>query len=151
MDTRVAIILNIYRASNLLERVGRDLVSEVGLSSVQQWFILGELYRKGERSLKDFTYNLLVTKQNITGMIKRLKEGGYVTTREDADDRRITRVKLTDLGTQTVERLIEAGNASNESTFKPFTGEELGRFADMLERLVGNLHPCKEEGPYWAK
>jgi hypothetical protein len=39
----------------------------------------------------------------------------------------------------------------NESTFKSFTGDELGRFADMLVRLAFSLHPCKEEGLYWAK
>lgn len=130
------IVLNIYRSSNLLERLGRGMVNEVGLCSVQQWFILGVLYRQGELSLKELTNNLLVTKQNITGMVQRLKQGGYLSAWEDADDRRITRVGLTDLGRQAFEELYHTSSLSNTSTFASFSGEELSRLSESLEKLV---------------
>ncbi|CAH1199301.1 Transcriptional activatory protein BadR [Paenibacillus plantiphilus] len=133
------IVLNVYRCSNLLERVGRGLVNEVGLCSVQQWFILGVLYRQGELSLKDLTNNLLVTKQNITGMVQRLKQGGYLSAWEDPADRRITRVGLTDLGRQVFEELFHSSSASNEDTFSSFSREEVEQLSELMAKLVNVL------------
>lgn len=133
------IVLNVYRSSNLLDRVGRGLVNEVGLCSVQQWLILGVLYRQGELSLKDLTNNLLVTKQNITGMVQRLKQGGYLSAWEDAEDRRITRVGLTDLGRQVFEELFHSSRASNEDTFSSFSTEEVERLSELMAKLVDVL------------
>ncbi|MBW7475425.1 MarR family transcriptional regulator [Paenibacillus oenotherae] len=138
------IVLNIYRASNLLERVGRGLVNDVGLCSVQQWFILGMLYRQGELSLKDLTNNLLVTKQNITGMVQRLKQSGHLTTWEDAGDRRVTRVGLTELGRQKFEELVHSSGLSNKQTFAQYTDEELEQLSAALEKLVVVLQQQSE-------
>lgn len=145
MDKSKEIVLNIYRASNLFERLGRVMAVEVGLSSVQQWFILGALYRQGEMALKDFSRDLLVTKQNITGMVKRLKDGGYLTTSEDTADRRITRARITDKGRDAFERLVELSKASNSVTFGGFAGEELGTLAGLLERLVADMQAPRED------
>lgn len=136
---RKEIIMNTFRASQLLHNTGRKLVADQGLTSVQQWFILSTLFREGELALKDLTNNMLVSKQNMTGMVKRLKQGGYVTTFEDPEDRRITRVSITDQGIRVFENLLGDSVVSNERTFAGFTADELSVFANLIERLVGDL------------
>jgi len=134
------IVLNIFRASNLLERVGRKMTAQVGLSSVQQWFILGALLKEGDQSIKELRQNTLVTKQNMTGMVERLKQSGHVATEEDSDDRRITRVSLTPKGRETLLQLRAISVASNVEMFESFAAPQLASLDAMISRLVGVLN-----------
>lgn len=139
-ELRAGIVLDLFRASNLLERVGRNLASQVGLATVQQWLLLGTISMEGEPSLKQLAENTLVTKQNITGMVERLKQGGYIDTFEDSADRRMTRVKLLPPGEQALDSIDPITDRSNEETFKDFTPHELEQFASFLRRLVKGLN-----------
>jgi DNA-binding MarR family transcriptional regulator len=132
------IVVNIFRCSNLLERIGRKLVSEVGLTSVHQWFILSAL-STGDLSLKQLGKNTLVTKQNMTGMIERLKQGQYVTTYEAQSDRRITLVSLTDKGIQALHHLDHCSIANNEASFEHIKLDELSSFNQCLKQLIDNM------------
>ena len=139
-ELRAGIVLDLFRASNLLERVGRKLAAEAGLSTVQQWLLLGTISVEGELSLKDLREHTQVTKQNITGMVERLKQGGYIHTYEDSADRRITRVKLTDKGEKVLDIIEPMTNVSNEKSFVGFNREELENLSAYLRRLVNDLN-----------
>jgi DNA-binding MarR family transcriptional regulator len=135
-----SIVVNIFRCSNLLERIGRKLVSEVGLTSVHQWFILSSLASSGDLSLKKLGNNTLVTKQNMTGMIERLKQGRFVTTYEAPEDRRVTLVALTDKGRKALEHLDSFGTKNNETSFEHLHLEELTSFNRCLQQLIKNMN-----------
>jgi DNA-binding MarR family transcriptional regulator len=134
-----SIVVNIFRCSNLLERIGRKLVSEVGLTSVHQWFILSAL-SNGDLSLKQLGKNTLVTKQNMTGMIERLNQGQYVTTYEALGDRRVTMVSLTVKGKQALKHLDRFGIANNDASFEHIKLEELSSFNRCLQQLIENMN-----------
>lgn len=136
---RGSIVTNMFRCCNLLERFARRLASEAGLTSVHQWFILAALSSGEALSLKQLGRNTLVTKQNMTGMIERLKQAGYVATCEAEDDRRITLVKMTEEGKRIFARIDCLGAKCNETTFATFTQEEIAAFHDYLERIVASL------------
>ncbi|KQU25067.1 MULTISPECIES: MarR family winged helix-turn-helix transcriptional regulator [Priestia] len=138
-DFQVNTVLNIFRASNLLSRIGGKLTVKVGLTSVQQWILLGAISKQEGLSLKELREDTLVTKQNISSMVDRLRQAGYVTTYEDLSDRRITRVKLTEQGKLILEALKPLTDASNDRTFEVFEPEELVLFASLIERLVTHL------------
>ncbi|MBU8589275.1 MarR family winged helix-turn-helix transcriptional regulator [Priestia megaterium] len=139
-DFQVNTVLNIFRASNLLSRIGGKLTVKVGLTSVQQWILLGAISKQEGLSLKELREDTLVTKQNISSMVDRLRQAGYVTTYEDLSDRRITRVKLTEQGKLILEALKPLTNVSNDRTFEVFEPEELVLFASLIERLVTHLN-----------
>ncbi|RED61723.1 MarR family winged helix-turn-helix transcriptional regulator [Cohnella lupini] len=134
-----SIVVNIFRCSNLLERLGRKLASEVGLTSVHQWFILSAL-SNGDLSLKQLGKNTLVTKQNMTGMIERLKQGQFVSTYEAHDDRRITLVSLTDKGRSALQHLDRFGITNNEASFEHIKLDELSSFNRCLQQLIENMN-----------
>ncbi|QJD82231.1 MarR family winged helix-turn-helix transcriptional regulator [Cohnella herbarum] len=132
------VVMNIFRCSNLLERVGRKLVAKVGLTSVHQWFILAALSAE-DLSLKQLGKNTHVTKQNMTGMIERLKHNEYVTTYEAQEDRRITLVRLTEKGKQALAQLDGMGYQSNQESLNCLRLEELNSFNGCLLKLIENM------------
>src|SRR5699024_1684976 len=90
-----AVELEIVRAANLLERLGGQYASTVGLGSVQQYMLLSMLNKQDTLSMSDLRENTLVTKQAITGLIDRMKKQGYIETRKDKKDGRKTIVQMT--------------------------------------------------------
>src|SRR5690242_698589 len=105
MDTEVCMVnvktnitLDFLRISNLLNRYGAKMVSEVGLNSIQQWVILKTIIERGDISIGELKEEMLVTKQNMTGMINRLQQSNLVTLFQDSEDKRRTRVKITEEG-----------------------------------------------------
>ncbi|MEP9409028.1 MarR family winged helix-turn-helix transcriptional regulator [Peribacillus frigoritolerans] len=139
MDSKVKIIMNLLRTSTLLNRVGLKLVEGTDLASVQQWQLLGIIDRNEGISLAKLCEETLVTKQNITGLVERLRKAGVITTWTDSNDKRITRVGITSKGKETMEEMKPRTEMSNNTTFADFSEEELDMFDNMLERLVTSL------------
>lgn len=139
MDSKVKIIMNLLRTSTLLSRTGIKLVEGTKLASVQQWQLLGIIDRNEGISLAKLCEETLVTKQNITGLVDRLRKAELITTWTDSNDKRITRVGITSKGKETMEEMKPRTEMSNNTTFADFSDEELDQFDDMLERLVNSL------------
>ena len=97
LDARI--VVEIFRAANLLAKAGNRLAGALGLTQ-QQWVLLAAIAR-GKREglpLSVLGRNLLVTKANITGMVDRLERDGYVAREAHPSDRRVTRARLTPRG-----------------------------------------------------
>jgi DNA-binding MarR family transcriptional regulator len=139
MDSKIKIIMNFLRASTLLNRTGLKLVEGTDLASVQQWQLLGIIDRNEGISLAKLCEETLVTKQNITGLVERLRKADLITTWTDSNDKRITRVGITSKGKDTMEKMKPRTEMSNNTTFADFTKEELNMFDDMLERFTTSL------------
>ncbi|WP_204604474.1 MarR family winged helix-turn-helix transcriptional regulator [Cohnella boryungensis] len=133
------IVINLFRCSNLLERIGRKLAAEAGLTSVHQWFILSAL-EAGDLSLKQLGQNTQVTKQNMTGMIERLKQGQFVATYEACGDKRMTLVRLTDKGREALARLERFEALSCATKVNRLCAEDLESFNRCLQQLVDNMN-----------
>ncbi|WP_219834224.1 MarR family winged helix-turn-helix transcriptional regulator [Paenibacillus sp. R14(2021)] len=138
-DERLEIIDNVFRANVLLERIGHSLSSQAGLTSQHQWFILRALSEAGDLSFKELGNNMLVTKQNMTGMVQRLKQNGFVATYESPQDRRVTKVSITNEGKEALANVNEYSVPKMERTFKGFSAHELASFSSFLEKMIGNM------------
>ncbi|UPW84782.1 MarR family winged helix-turn-helix transcriptional regulator [Lysinibacillus sp. Ag94] len=134
------IMLDVFRASSLLRRIGGGLAQQVGLKSAQQWMILGTILREEEVTLKDLRLDTLVTKQTITGLVERLQNGEYLETFPDAEDRRITRTRLTSKGKDTMRQIKPLCEESNRNSFSVLTDDELESLSSSLSKLVQHLN-----------
>jgi len=134
------IMLDVFRASSLLRRIGGGLAQQVGLKRAQQWMILGTILREEEVTLKDLRLDTLVTKQTITGLVERLQNGEYLETFPDAEDRRITRARLTSKGKDTMRQIKPLCEESNRNSFSVLTDEELESLSSTLSKLVQHLN-----------
>lgn len=133
------ITLDFLKISNLLSRYGAKMVSDVGLNSIQQWIILRTIINKGDISIGELKEETLVTKQNMTGMINRLQELNLVVLYPDPEDKRRTRVKVTDEGRSIYEQLKFSRNDFNNQTYSIYNDEEILVLNDLLSRLVKHL------------
>ncbi|WP_144473999.1 MarR family winged helix-turn-helix transcriptional regulator [Bacillus tropicus] len=138
-ELHLDIMSDIFRASSLLRRRGGKLANQVGLSRAQQWMVLGTVLREGNVALKDLRLDTLVTKQTITGIVDRLQSGGFLETYPDPKDRRITRVRLTSKGRETMSQIKPLCLESNDEAFLVLSDEELSSLSSIMKKLVQHL------------
>jgi DNA-binding MarR family transcriptional regulator len=133
------ITLEFLRVSNLLSRYGAKMVADVGLNSIQQWVILRTIINQGDITIGELKEETLVTKQNMTGMINRLQQSNLVTLFPDPEDKRRTRVKVTEEGQRVYEQLKSSRNEFNAKTYHIYNEQEILILSDLLNRLVKHL------------
>ena len=69
--------------------------------TTQQWAVLGALSRpeaEGGMSVGDLARYLMVSRQNLSGLISRMERDGHIASAPDGRDRRSRLVTMTDSG-----------------------------------------------------
>ena len=95
----------VLKLGNALTRNLSPLFGRSGVTT-QQWMLLLTLADLEETpTLAGLARHMLVSKQNVTGMVRRLEDLGLVQKASDADDLRSTRVTLTRRGADMVQRV----------------------------------------------
>lgn len=101
-DASVSAIHNrlFFRLFQVGNTLARQVVKEVGVSTVQ-WSVLGALSRPQASDgmvFSDLADYLVVSRQNLDGVLKRLERDGHARRVADTQDRRAKRVQLTPAG-----------------------------------------------------
>jgi len=138
-NLKTNITLDFLRISNLLSRYGAKMVADVGLNSIQQWVILKAIIEKGDISIGEIKEETLVTKQNMTGMINRLQQANLVELFTDPEDKRRTRVKVTEEGERIYEQLSSSRDEFNGKSYNIYNDQEIVVLSNLLSRLVEHL------------
>lgn len=89
-----------FQAANTLHTKGTQALDEFGVTT-QQWSVLGALSRpqaEGGMSVNELSRYLLVSRQNLSGLLTRLEREGYVERVTGEEDRRSRKVRLTPQG-----------------------------------------------------
>ncbi len=99
-DLSNRLFFRLYQTANVLNKVGtRALDSEQ--VTTQQWSILGALSRETVpegMTVSELCDYLMVSRQNMTGLLGRLEERAVVSRSVDPQDNRSRRICLTDKG-----------------------------------------------------
>lgn len=101
-DVSVSAIHNrlFFRLFQVGNTLARQVVKELGVTTVQ-WSVLGALSRpqvSGGMAFSELADYLVVSRQNLDGVLKRLERDGHVERVADTQDRRAKRVVLTPAG-----------------------------------------------------
>lgn len=94
------LFFRLYQCANMLHKTGSRAVEQEGLTT-QQWAVLGALSREkaeGGMSIGDLAKYLMVSRQNLSGLISRMERDGHVTVAPDGRDRRSRLVTMTASG-----------------------------------------------------
>jgi DNA-binding MarR family transcriptional regulator len=94
------LFFRLYQCANMLHKTGSRAVEQEGLST-QHWAVLGALSRPevpDGMSIGDLARYLMVSRQNLSGLISRMERDGRVTSATDGRDRRSRLVTMTDSG-----------------------------------------------------
>ena len=105
MEQANRLFFRLYQCANMLHKTGTRAVESEGLTT-QQWAVLGALSRPDMQdgvSMGDLARFLMVSRQNLSGLISRMERDGHLHSAPDPNDRRSRRVRMTESG-QTVWR-----------------------------------------------
>ena len=100
MDLANRLFFRLYQCANMLHKTGSRAVEEEGLTT-QQWAVLGALSREktqGGMSIGELARYLMVSRQNLSGVISRMERDGHVAVAPSGQDRRSRVVTITDSG-----------------------------------------------------
>lgn len=94
------IFFKLYQCANMMHKTGTRAVQDEGITT-QQWAVLGALSRPGASegiSMGELARYLMVSRQNLSGLVTRMEREGHVAVIPDQRDRRSRLVVMTDSG-----------------------------------------------------
>ena len=102
MELANRVFFRLYQCANMLHKTGSRAVEAEGLTT-QQWAVLGALSRpkaEGGMSVGDLARYLMVSRQNLSGVLSRMERAGHLGNAPDGRDRRSRLITITDTGRQ---------------------------------------------------
>ncbi|MGK4583417.1 MarR family winged helix-turn-helix transcriptional regulator [Kitasatospora sp. HPMI-4] len=98
------------------------------------------LLRRGPMPMRQIAQTLSCEPSNITGIVDRLENRGFVTREADPQDRRVKLVAATDTGRDASEELRESLNFAREPLAALAEGER-AQLRDLLRRMLEGAGP----------
>jgi DNA-binding MarR family transcriptional regulator len=134
------LITGVIQLANLFNRRLAPVFEKAKITP-QQWAVLSALADEtAPVTLVALARRLVVTKQNMTGMIARLEQLGVADRQGDPNDLRSSRVQLTRRGRGIVEKLRPAYEEWVRSLAGgEVTERELQAMAKSVEKLIAQL------------
>ena len=103
------LFFRLYQCANMLHKTGSRAVEAEGLTT-QQWAVLGALSRdsaQGGVSIGDLARYLMVSRQNLAGLLGRMERDGHISIAADTQDRRSRIVSMTKTGRRVWQDLAQ--------------------------------------------
>jgi DNA-binding MarR family transcriptional regulator len=148
-DLANRLFFRLYQCANMLHKTGSRAVEAEGLTT-QQWAVLGALSRpeaQGGMSLGDLARYLMVSRQNLAGLVSRMERDGHIGTAPDSRDRRSRLVTMTESGSEVwnVQALPKI-HAYYEQALDGFSTNDLTHALHYLLKLLDNMKRLDGEG-----
>jgi DNA-binding MarR family transcriptional regulator len=142
LDMANRVFFRLYQCANMLHKTGSRAVEAEGLTT-QQWAVLGALSREKARSgvgVGELARYLMVTRQNLAGVLARMERAGHLAIGPGDDDRRARRVTLTRAGRQAWQvRAQPKIRAYYEEALRGFSLNDVTHVLHYLLKLLENM------------
>jgi MarR family 2-MHQ and catechol resistance regulon transcriptional repressor len=99
----------------------------------------------GGSKLNEISEQLYVTPGNLTGIIDRLEEAGYLSRAPHPEDRRVTLASMTPTGRELFQQVYPSHTARIRQLMSVLTVREQKLLADLLSRLAVRAADMHEE------
>ncbi|WP_346868719.1 MarR family transcriptional regulator [Clostridium sp. UBA5119] len=136
LDDCIAFITN-KSAKKLADEFNRRL-QENGTTRVQ-WIALFYIGKSGEISQKELSDYMDIKESSMVRLIDRMEKEELVERKKDSEDRRITKIILTDKGKFLKEELMPRGQKFQDDVLKGISKENLEIFKEVLQRMTDNI------------
>ncbi|MDF1568554.1 MAG: MarR family transcriptional regulator [Spirochaetaceae bacterium] len=130
----VELVDSLFQISLFLQRSGNRNIARFGLNQ-SQFTVLREITEKTDLSQKDILGDFLLEKSNLSKIIKKLVELGFVTVRTPEDDRRMTILNSTDKGRAIIREIVSELDAMKDFFDQPLETYELESALSSVRRL----------------
>lgn len=132
----------LYQCANMLHKTGTRAVEEEGLTT-QQWAVLGALSREQASqgmSMGALAQYLMVSRQNLTGLVSRMERDGHLQIEPDGQDRRSRRVTMTASGRHVWTVLAQPKiRAYYQDTLGDFSVNDLAHALHYLLKVLDGM------------
>ena len=133
------LVTGVIQLSNLLMRHLAPVFEKARVTP-QQWAILAALAAAEQpMTLAGLARAMLVSKQNMTGMVARLEQLEFVERQGDPHDLRSSRLVLTRRGRATVEKLRPAYDEWRRALGGDVAERDLATLTRTVDRLIERL------------
>ena len=141
-DLANRLYFKLYQCANMLHKTGTKAVEAQGLTT-QQWAVMGALSRNESAQgmgMGDLARYLLVSRQNLTGLLSRMEAAGYVHSVPDPVDKRSRLVQLTPAGQQVWQHdAADAIGRYYEQALEGFSSNDMVHTLHYLLKLLENM------------
>jgi DNA-binding MarR family transcriptional regulator len=138
-STERDLIVGVIQLSNLLTRRLAPIFEKSKITP-QQWAVLSVLAdSEAPMTLAGLARKLLVSKQNMTGMVARLEQLGLAERSDDPNDLRSSRVQLTRRGRGIVEKVRPAYAGWVKSLGRDVSERDMQSLTRTVDRLIAEL------------
>lgn len=127
-----------FQLSVMTERIRKELTSRFAPEfqlSVPEWRVLVQLWGSEGVSVRELHVAVAMDKSKVSRAASRLESAGMVEKRENADDRRLLQICLTQQGSELVIRLIPIAHEF-EKELALRLGDDAAAFRRALEHLM---------------
>ena len=130
------------QASHLISSEFHQVVSDNGFT-VSEWRVLATLQDRDALSVGRVAQITLLKPSTVTRILDRMEADGYVERLVNAEDRRVTPVRITESGAQVVARLVKLALAHERRVLEPFGLERAEALKSTLRHIIA-LHAPPE-------
>ena len=136
------LFFRLYQCANMLHKTGTRAVEEEGLTT-QQWAVLGALSRpdaKGGMSVGDLARYLMVSRQNLSGLVSRMERDGHLASAADGRDRRSRLITMTESGRKLwIHEATPKIHGYYEQVLENFSIDDVTHTLHYLLKLLDNM------------
>ncbi len=149
MELANRVFFRLYQCANLLHKTGSRAVESEGLTT-QQWAVLGALSREEAQQgmgVNELARYLMVSRQNLAGVMGRMERDGHIRMETDEKDRRARLIKMTDSGREVW--LVKAQpkiHAYYEQALDEFSMGDITHTLHFLLKLLDNMQRLDHGG-----
>lgn len=142
------LFFRLYQCANMLHKTGSRAVEAEGLTT-QQWAVLGALSRekvKAGMSIGDLARYLMVSRQNLSGLIGRMERAGHVAVASDGRDRRSRIVTMTKSGRHVWQALaLPKIHGYYEEVLRDFSINDVTHTVHYLLKMLEQMKRLDDE------
>ncbi len=150
MELANRIFFKLYQCANMLHKTGSRAVQDEGLTP-QQWAVLGALSRSEAAQgmgMGELARYLMVSRQNLSGLITRMERDGHVKIGTDGRDRRSRLVAMTDSGRHVWNELAQPKiRAYYGQALDDFSMGDMAHTLHYLLKLLENMEKIDQANP----
>lgn len=136
------LFFRLYQCANMLHKTGTRAVEAEGLTT-QQWAVLGALSREEAEhgmSVGDLARYLMVSRQNLSGLISRMERDGHLKATADGRDRRSRLITMTDSGRKVwLNQALPKIHDYYEQVLEGFSVNDVTHTLHYLLKLLDNM------------
>ncbi|PJZ51939.1 MarR family winged helix-turn-helix transcriptional regulator [Leptospira adleri] len=107
--------------------------------SQEQWFLLNKIAQSEGLTQGDLTDDLFGDKPNISRMVEKMEQKGWIKRLNDNSDNRILRLYLTKKGNTTHERMMDIVGKERSKIYAGLSSKDFKEFERIIGLLEKNL------------